>query len=377
MCIHSLWPFSLGPLTTCLQDYSTLGLFLSAGFTQPLHVIALLAGLSLHVYTTEALNFLILHVFIVLRWLPDSLLVHVCTTLPAQVRADDRPHSTVLSRAKKKFGVTIMATDMADNHRESWDALVHAAERYRRGTGHEVSVLTAFAPRDVTAGPGGKGLAYLIHGGGLLGDAARHYLDGIALWHRKALSATIPLPPKNHGSPSPSARPQGPFSTSYPSIYGRGVEGDLGGTTSIVPPPPSALPLLVPPDEGKETLDGMVELNGILEYDDDDDYEDEEEEPEKHREKGDSACLPWMKIVQTMTASPSSNPMLKGKALMMVVGVKTQVIAPPGVCTPCLCPCRCPSGATACLPSFRNRTSKRGLPAQTWRRSPPACVRLL
>uniref|UniRef100_A0A8C4Q7W4 AKT1 substrate 1 n=1 Tax=Eptatretus burgeri TaxID=7764 RepID=A0A8C4Q7W4_EPTBU len=184
-----------------------------------------------------------------------------------------------------------MATDMADNHRESWDALVHAAERYRRGTGHEVAVLTAFAPRNVTAGPGGKGLTYLIHGGGLLGDSARHYLDGIALWHRKALSATIPLPLKNHGSPSPSPRAQGPFSTSYPSIYGRG--GDLSETTPIVTHPPSALPLLVPPDEGKETLDEMVKLNGVLEFDDDDDdnYEDEEEEPAKHGEKGDAVGL--------------------------------------------------------------------------------------
>lgn len=97
---------------------------------------------------------------------------------------------------------------MADNHRESWAGLIAEAERYRRRTGNEVVLITAYrAPQ-----PGG--FAYTQHGCGALGDAARRYLEDIAVVHKTtaftyaARPAPAPRPP-----PSPYSRscpPQDP-----------------------------------------------------------------------------------------------------------------------------------------------------------------------
>uniref|UniRef100_A0A8C4WQ60 AKT1 substrate 1 n=2 Tax=Gopherus evgoodei TaxID=1825980 RepID=A0A8C4WQ60_9SAUR len=95
-------------------------------------------------------------------------------------------------------------TGMADNHRESWAGLIAEAERYRRRTGNEVVLITAFrAPQ-----PGG--FAYAQHGCGALGDAARRYLEDIAVVHKTTAFTYAARPP-----PAPRP-PSSPYSRSCP-----------------------------------------------------------------------------------------------------------------------------------------------------------------
>ncbi|XP_067408356.1 proline-rich AKT1 substrate 1 isoform X2 [Emydura macquarii macquarii] len=89
-------------------------------------------------------------------------------------------------------------TGMADNHKESWAALIAAAERYRRQTGNEVVLLTAYrAPQ-----PGGYG--YAQHGCGALGDATQRYLEDITVVHKTTAFTYAPRPP---AAPRPSPNP--------------------------------------------------------------------------------------------------------------------------------------------------------------------------
>uniref|UniRef100_A0A8C3SVC8 Proline-rich AKT1 substrate 1 N-terminal domain-containing protein n=1 Tax=Chelydra serpentina TaxID=8475 RepID=A0A8C3SVC8_CHESE len=96
-------------------------------------------------------------------------------------------------------------TGMADNHRESWAGLIAEAERYRRRTGNEVVLITAYrAPQ-----PGG--FAYTQHGCGALGDAARRYLEDIAVVHKTTAFTYAARPPPPPPSPySRSCPPQDP-----------------------------------------------------------------------------------------------------------------------------------------------------------------------
>ncbi|KYO37616.1 proline-rich AKT1 substrate 1 isoform X1 [Alligator mississippiensis] len=98
---------------------------------------------------------------------------------------------------------------MADNHQESWAALIAEAERYRRQTGNEVFLLTAYRAQQ----PGG--FAYAQHGGGALGDAAQRYLEDIAVVHKTTAFTYTTRPPP---APRPLP-PHGSYSRSYPSIY--------------------------------------------------------------------------------------------------------------------------------------------------------------
>ncbi|XP_074793743.1 proline-rich AKT1 substrate 1 [Natator depressus] len=109
-------------------------------------------------------------------------------------------------------------TGMADNHRESWAGLIAEAERYRRRTGNEVVLITAYrAPQ-----PGG--FAYTQHGCGALGDATRRYLEDIAVVHKTtaftyaARPAPAPRPPPSPYSRScpPQTRPPAPTGSRAP-----------------------------------------------------------------------------------------------------------------------------------------------------------------
>ncbi|KAL7990055.1 hypothetical protein Chor_012721 [Crotalus horridus] len=100
-------------------------------------------------------------------------------------------------------------TDMADNHKENWVALVAAAEQYRRQTGNEIVLLTAFR-----APPPGN-YSYAQHGSGALADAVQCYLEDIAVVH-KTTAFTYAARPPSIPRPPP---PQGSYSQSYPPTY--------------------------------------------------------------------------------------------------------------------------------------------------------------
>lgn len=98
---------------------------------------------------------------------------------------------------------------MADNHKENWVALVAAAEQYRRQTGNEIVLLTAFR-----APPPGN-YSYAQHGSGALADAVQRYLEDIAVVH-KTTAFTYAARPPSTLRPLP---PQGSYSQSYPPTY--------------------------------------------------------------------------------------------------------------------------------------------------------------
>ncbi|KAG8140412.1 putative AKT1 substrate 1 protein, partial [Naja naja] len=100
-------------------------------------------------------------------------------------------------------------TDMGDNHKENWLALVAAAEQYRRQTGNEIVLLTAFQ-----APPPGN-YSYVQHGSGALADAVQSYLKDIAMVHKTTAFTYDARPPSNPHPPPP----QGPYSQSYLPTY--------------------------------------------------------------------------------------------------------------------------------------------------------------
>ncbi|XP_069048019.1 proline-rich AKT1 substrate 1 isoform X2 [Lepisosteus oculatus] len=127
--------------------------------------------------------------------------------------------------------------DMPDNHRESWRALVLAAEAHAQKTGCEVALVTArkkFRPvgAESGAGEGRAEFAYQVWGRGQLGEAARRYLDDIAVLHSASLVTAHRQTRRPGDTPasqcltvegsasSPSSRL---YSQSYPSIYSSGL----------------------------------------------------------------------------------------------------------------------------------------------------------
>uniref|UniRef100_A0A8C8RY59 AKT1 substrate 1 n=1 Tax=Pelusios castaneus TaxID=367368 RepID=A0A8C8RY59_9SAUR len=118
-------------------------------------------------------------------------------------------------------------TGMADNHKESWAALIAAAERYRRQTGNEVVLLTAYrAPQ-----PGGYG--YTQHGRGALGDATQRYLEDITVVHRTTAFTYAPHPPVAPRSPptlySRSCPPQDLPASPHRTASAQGAPAEASG----------------------------------------------------------------------------------------------------------------------------------------------------
>ncbi|XP_063293004.1 proline-rich AKT1 substrate 1 [Pelobates fuscus] len=103
-------------------------------------------------------------------------------------------------------------TDMTDNHREAWENLITAADRYRRQTGNDIVFITAYKPKSVPS------YAYTVHGSGILLEATQRYLDDIAVVHKTTVF-TSPVPILK-GKEPPVAK-QNSYSKSYPSIYGK------------------------------------------------------------------------------------------------------------------------------------------------------------
>ncbi|XP_051899194.1 proline-rich AKT1 substrate 1 isoform X2 [Pristis pectinata] len=111
-----------------------------------------------------------------------------------------------------------MMTDMLDNHRESWDSLVCAVDKYRKQTGNDVVLLTAYRPKLQS------NLAYAVHGTGTLSDATKHYLDDIAVFHKTSTYTSCAIPERDGGKAAKedASNAEDSFSKSYPSIYGKG-----------------------------------------------------------------------------------------------------------------------------------------------------------
>ncbi|XP_053546808.1 proline-rich AKT1 substrate 1 isoform X2 [Bombina bombina] len=124
-------------------------------------------------------------------------------------------------------------TDMADNHKEAWEALINAAEKYRRQTGNDIVLITAYKPKLLSS------FSYSTHGNGVLLEAAQRYLDDIAVVH-KTTAYTNPVPisiPKE-----PSSGRQNSFSKSYPSIYGKESLSSIEDNDRFKPAPHHQIP---------------------------------------------------------------------------------------------------------------------------------------
>ncbi|XP_078511358.1 proline-rich AKT1 substrate 1 isoform X2 [Lissotriton helveticus] len=103
--------------------------------------------------------------------------------------------------------------NMADNHKECWDSLLHAAEQYRRQTGNDFVLITAYKPKLQTT------FQYTSHGSGALSDAAQRYIEDIAVVHKTTV-LTNPVSIRQANKEA-AATDKDSYSKSYPSIYGR------------------------------------------------------------------------------------------------------------------------------------------------------------
>ncbi|KAG7259712.1 hypothetical protein CRUP_015924 [Coryphaenoides rupestris] len=145
--------------------------------------------------------------------------------------------------------------DIPDNHKESWLALLSAAEAYCQKTGCDLSILTAckrFHPVAVVTAAEGDGprkcdFSYNVWGQGVLAQAARRYMEDIAVLHSTTMltaqrHARLPAGEAPRlgaaGAVTPSERTADGGTTrgSYPSIYSTGgpavTVGVVGQTTA-------------------------------------------------------------------------------------------------------------------------------------------------
>lgn len=74
--------------------------------------------------------------------------------------------------------------DIPDNHRDSWLALLSAAEAYGQTSGCDLALLTA-CRRFPSGGvfPKDSSFSYSVWGQGYLAESARRYLDDISVLH--------------------------------------------------------------------------------------------------------------------------------------------------------------------------------------------------
>ncbi|XP_067088125.1 proline-rich AKT1 substrate 1 isoform X1 [Osmerus mordax] len=213
--------------------------------------------------------------------------------------------------------------DIPDNHKESWLALLAAAEAYCQKSGCDLAILTAckkFRPSGA-AGDGGRrresggaspagdrkwDFVYHVWGQGALAEASRRYVDDIAVLHSTSMltahrqarlptggakllldtsteTASRPFFPLSSsqgvgseleaGTASPNSRL---YSQSYPSIYSSGaVIGQAGGQQAN--------------GEREREMNALVEVErgreraGIVEEECEEEEEEEEEDMEERR----------------------------------------------------------------------------------------------
>ncbi|KAM8824633.1 uncharacterized protein akt1s1 [Synchiropus picturatus] len=149
--------------------------------------------------------------------------------------------------------------EIPDNHKESWLALLSAAEAYCQKSGCDLAILTACKKFRSSAG-GGDGMkkrvssssafrkdcdfVYNVWGQGFLAESARRYVEDIGVLHSTTMltaqrhtrqSGGVGVPDSNtdpaHRNPtSDGVSPSGKlYSQSYPSIYSTGATTGQGG----------------------------------------------------------------------------------------------------------------------------------------------------
>lgn len=90
--------------------------------------------------------------------------------------------------------------EIPDNHKESWLALLSAAEAYSQKSGCDLAILTACKKFRSTAGEGEAGkkresggfpkecqFSYSVWGQGYLAESARRYVDDIGVLHATSM----------------------------------------------------------------------------------------------------------------------------------------------------------------------------------------------
>lgn len=80
---------------------------------------------------------------------------------------------------------TSQSADIPDNHRDSWLALLSAAEAYCQKSGCDLAILTAWKkfPSGGGAFPKECDFSYSVWGQGFLAESARRYVDDISVLH--------------------------------------------------------------------------------------------------------------------------------------------------------------------------------------------------
>lgn len=190
--------------------------------------------------------------------------------------------------------------DIPDNHRESWLALLSAAEAYSQKSGCDVAILTACrkfrsgerAEQQQQQRGAGSDFSYSVWGPGFLAESARRYAEDIGVLHSTTMLTahrqTRPSAPEankaERGDPaqrasvsvsesSPSSRL---YSQSYPSIYS--AAGPQGAGQGAGQTDHSAVEVA---ERGRHRS-GITEL----EEEGEDEEEEEEEEMDERRPLG-------------------------------------------------------------------------------------------
>ncbi|XP_054463679.1 uncharacterized protein akt1s1 [Anoplopoma fimbria] len=210
--------------------------------------------------------------------------------------------------------------EIPDNHKESWLALLSAAESYCQKSGCDLAILTACKKFRSLAGDGTRkresgsafqkecDFSYNVWGQGFLAESARRYMDDIGVLHSTTMLTTqkhtrqtgreggtklvvdLTSDPGNRGSftgdgvlggVSPNNRL---YSQSYPSIYSSGAMTGQGGVQNGNGEGEREK-LALEVEEGRQRS-GIVDLEEECE----DEEEEEEEDMDERRAYGNESA---------------------------------------------------------------------------------------
>ncbi|XP_056262954.1 uncharacterized protein akt1s1 [Pseudoliparis swirei] len=206
--------------------------------------------------------------------------------------------------------------EIPDNHKESWLALLSAAESYCQKSGCDLAILTAckkFRKRDSgSAFLKECDFSYNVWGQGFLAESARRYMDDIGVLHSTTMLTTqrhirqpgrgggtklvvdLTSDPGNRGSSSGDGVVGGVspnnrlYSQSYPSIYSSGALTEQGGGQNSNGEDEREKCALEAEEGGQRS--GIVDLEEECEDEEEDDEEEEEEEDMDERRPYGNEC---------------------------------------------------------------------------------------
>uniref|UniRef100_A0A674P8A3 Uncharacterized LOC101067319 n=1 Tax=Takifugu rubripes TaxID=31033 RepID=A0A674P8A3_TAKRU len=229
---------------------------------------------------------------------------------PAHQRSSLKVLSTSMASITQSSG-----PEIPDNHKESWLALLSAAEAYCQKSGCDLAILTACKKFPSAEGhrkresggvfPKECDFSYSVWGQGFLAESARRYVDDISVLHSTTMlmaqkhtrqaeegGAKLPAEPGSEpghvssstgdggvGGVSPSSRM---FSQSYPSIYSSGAVSRRGGGHAGEKER----------ERGSQEAQRGRQRSGIVDVDEacEDEEEDEEEEEDEQRAYGNESA---------------------------------------------------------------------------------------